>query len=242
METLPAKTTVGDTEHHKLNSINSQHPKTPKRVPNRRRKVPIIPCSVATRKNTKATQCCIKVHKRTKQLQVSPKIASVGIQCSLLADTDQAVPHTTEIIRGQEKKNTSDSESAKSAAYHSDYVVSYACTAENTTTICVSPSQRQQGTNTYMQPPPDQEEKCIVRESSPLDLLKVCSVCRAETTGAVYKRLGTLVHVQQHCSSCGYTREWSSQTYEDTMSSGNTLEDPQTIRRIDPSVVVKQEV
>ena len=178
--------------------------------------------TLAASTTTKATQCRRKTHTRSKILQVRLKTASVGIQCSLLADTEQPVPDTTdEDVTEQEE---CDNESDNSAASFSDYVNSSGESTDSSDEDTVdNTSSRTQQETTSTKPTPDEEEKFIVFESKLLNLFKVYSICCAETTGVTSKRLGTLVHVQQKCSSCGYVRNWNSQPYLGTMPSGNIL-------------------
>ena len=180
--------------------------------------------TLATSNTTKATQCRRKTHRRSKLLQVRPKTASVGIQCLLLADTEQAVSGTIYEDVSEQEEPTCDNESDDSAARFSDYIISTGDSTESSDedTADNTSSRTQQGTASS-NPTPDKEEKFIVFESKLLDLFHVCSVCCAEITGAISKRLGTLVHVQQKCSSCGYVRNWNSQPYLGTMPSGNIL-------------------
>ena len=164
---------------------------------------------------TKATQCRRKTHRRSKLLQVRPQTASVGIHCLLLADTiDEDVTEQEEC----------DNESDNSAASFSDYIISTGESTDSSDEETVdNTSSRSQQETASTKPTPDEEEKFIVFESKLLDLFKVCSVCCAETTGIISKRLGTLVHVQQKCSSCGYVGNRNNQPYLGTMPSGNIL-------------------
>ena len=117
-----------------------------------------------------------------------------------------------------------DNDSDNSAASFSDYVISSGESTESSdedTVDNTSFSSHQETTST--KPTPDEEEKFIVFESKLLDLFNVCTVCCEETTGVISWRQGTLVHVQQKCSSCGYVRNWNSQPYLGTMPSGNML-------------------
>ena len=146
----------------------------------------------------------------------------MGIQCLLLADTEQPVPDTIDDEITEQEEYTCDNESDNSAASFSDYIISTGESSDSSDEDTVdNASSRTQQETTSTKPTPDEEEKFIVFESKLLDLFKVCSVCCAETTGVISWRRGTIVHVQQKYSSCGYVRNWNSQPYLGTMPSGN---------------------
>ena len=65
------------------------------------------------------------------------------------------------------------------------------------------------------------EQKYIVYESMLLSLFAVCMVCRNVTTGVVKFIIGSMVGIEQHCTSCNFYRLWRSQPYVGSFPAGN---------------------
>lgn len=65
------------------------------------------------------------------------------------------------------------------------------------------------------------ERKFIVFESMLLSLFAICHVCLSSTTAVVKFTVGSLVGIEQRCSSCAFYRLWRSQPYIGSYPAGN---------------------